>query len=58
MLSDHRNVARFGTGLMLGAFFPETVREAFKDQMAKKGATEDDIRELIRKLESPSLKQH
>jgi hypothetical protein len=43
---------------VLAAFFPEMVRESIKDEMAEKGVTEDDIRELIRKLESPSMKQH
>jgi hypothetical protein len=43
---------------VLGAYFPEMIREAIKDQVAEQGMTEDDIRELIRKLESPSSKQH
>jgi hypothetical protein len=42
---------------VLGAYFPEMIREAIKDQVAEQGMTEDDIRELIRKLESPSSKQ-
>jgi hypothetical protein len=43
---------------VLAAFFPEMVRESIKDEMAEKGVTKVDIRELIRKLESPSMKQH
>ena len=42
---------------VLGAFFPEMVREAIKDAMAANGTTEDDIRDLIRKLDPPPAKQ-
>jgi len=40
----------------MGAFFPDMVREAIKDQMAETGMTEDELAELIRKLESSALK--
>ena len=39
------------------AFFPDLVREAFKDAMAERGITEEDVRDLIRNLESPAGKQ-
>ena len=42
---------------VLGAFFPEMVREAIKDAMAANGTTEEDLRELIRKLDPPPTKQ-
>jgi hypothetical protein len=35
-----------------GAFFPDMVREAIKDSMAEAGITEEDVREMVRKLES------
>jgi hypothetical protein len=41
---------------VMGAFFPDMVREAIKDQMAETGTTEDELAELIRKLESSALK--
>jgi hypothetical protein len=34
-----------------GAIFPREMREAIKDQMAEQGMTEEDLRDLIRKLE-------
>jgi hypothetical protein len=33
-----------------GAFFPDLIREAIRDEMAEQGMTEDDLRELLRKL--------
>jgi hypothetical protein len=42
---------------VLGAFFPDIVREAIKDEMAEQGLEEEDLRELIRKLESPARDQ-
>jgi hypothetical protein len=36
-----------------GAFFPYELREGMKDELAERGITADDLRELIRKLESP-----
>src|SRR5262245_55972881 len=38
---------------VMHAYFPQMVTDAVKDSMAEKGMTEDDIRELVRKLESP-----
>jgi hypothetical protein len=42
---------------VIGAFFPEMLREAIRDSMAEQGISEDDLRELIRKLESPAPDQ-
>jgi hypothetical protein len=42
---------------VIGAFFPEMVRETIKDVMAEKGITIEDIHELLQKLESPARKQ-
>jgi hypothetical protein len=42
---------------VIGAFFPEMMREAIKDEMAELGMTEEDLRELMRKLESPARDQ-
>jgi hypothetical protein len=42
---------------VIGAFFPERVRETIKDVMAEKGITIEDIHELLQKLESPARKQ-
>jgi hypothetical protein len=46
---------RFAT--VIGAFFPDMIREAMKDAVAEAGMTEGDIRELVRKLESPARDQ-
>jgi len=43
---------------IMAAFFPDMVREQIRDNMAEAGITEQDLRELIRKLESPSIKTH
>lgn len=42
---------------VIGAFFPDMVREAIKDSMAESGLTEEDIREMVRKLKSPARDQ-
>ena len=42
---------------VMGAFYPNEVREAIKDQMAEIGMTEEYLRELVRKLESPARDQ-
>jgi len=34
--------------VVIGAFYPDMVREAIRDQMAELGLTDDDIRDLIR----------
>ena len=39
------------------AFFPNEFKEAFRDEMAAAGMDEDDLRELVRKLESPARDQ-
>jgi hypothetical protein len=38
---------------VIGAFFPEMVREAIKDAMAENGITIEDIREMLMKTERP-----
>jgi hypothetical protein len=42
---------------VIGAFFPDMIREAMKDAVAEAGMTEEDIREMVRKLESPARDQ-
>ncbi len=42
---------------IMGAIFPDMVREIISDGMAEIGITEKDLRELIRKLESPAPDQ-
>jgi hypothetical protein len=42
---------------VVGAFFPNEVREGIKDVMAERGITEEDVREWIRKGESPARDQ-
>jgi hypothetical protein len=42
---------------ILSACFPQEAIEAFKDEMAERGLTLEDLRELIRKLESPARDQ-
>jgi len=37
--------------VVAGAFYPKMVREALRDQMAEAGMTEEDLRDLIRKLD-------
>lgn len=48
--------------VVIGAFFPEMVRETIRDQMAEAGLTEEDIRELLQKaeqkLEGVSVTKH
>jgi hypothetical protein len=41
----------------MGALFPDMIRETAKDHLAEIGMTEDDLRELIQKLEG-SDKRH
>jgi len=47
-----RDLVRYGT--IVAAFFPREFDEALKDELAARGLEEDDLRELIRKLENPS----
>jgi hypothetical protein len=42
---------------VMAAYFPTDVREVIKDEMAERGMTEEDLRELIRKLERPTGRQ-
>lgn len=42
---------------VMAALFPNEVRNAIKDEMAELGLDENDIRELVRKMESPAGKQ-
>ncbi len=42
---------------VIGAFFPEMIREGMKDAVAEAGLTEEDLREMVRKLESPAPDQ-
>ena len=39
------------------AFFPDLIREVIKDHMAEHGLTIDDLREILRKSESPDRYQ-
>ena len=39
---------------VLGAFFPNMVREAIRDHMAEMGITAEDLREMIEKTEAAS----
>ena len=41
-------------GRAAGALFPDVLREQIKDAMAEQGMTEEDLREMIRKLEGSS----
>ena len=43
---------------VIGALWPDLVRETIKDQLAERGITEEDLRELIRKLENPNQSRH
>jgi len=42
---------------VVGAFFPDMIREALKDAAAEVGITDEDIREFARRLESPARDQ-
>jgi hypothetical protein len=39
------------------AFFPDLVSEALKDEMAQQGTTREDLKVLLRRLESPVANQ-
>lgn len=43
---------------VIGAYFPDYVREKLKDAMADLGMTIEDLRDIIRKSESPSSSKH
>ncbi len=42
---------------VMGAFFPDMIRELLKDTLAEKGVTEDDLRELVEKFDPTPTKQ-
>lgn len=42
---------------VIGAFFPDMIREAIRDTVAEAGLTEEDLREIVRKGESPARDQ-
>ena len=41
---------------VVGAFFPNELREILKDEMAERDMTEEELRELLRKSERPAGK--
>ena|SRR5215469_2794280 len=43
---------------VIAAFYPDMMREMIRDQMAEAGITEQDLRELIQKLESTAGTKH
>jgi hypothetical protein len=43
---------------VMGAYFPDYAREKLKDAMADLGMTIEDLRDMIRKSESPSSSKH
>ena len=43
---------------VVGALFPEMINEKIRDALAEHGITEEDLREMLRKAESPSSEQH
>jgi hypothetical protein len=44
--------------VVIGALFPDMLREMIRDQMAEAGITEQDLRELIQKLEGATATKH
>jgi hypothetical protein len=42
---------------IIGAFFPEVVREQIRDTMAENGITAEDLKEIIEKHERPTRLQ-
>jgi hypothetical protein len=43
---------------IMGAFFPEMMREKTKDMLAESGITREDLEELLRKAESGTGSKH
>ena len=41
-----------------GLSSPEMINEKIRDALAEHGITEEDLREMLRKAESPSSEQH
>lgn len=46
-----------GYNKIMGAFFPDIVREALRDAIAEKGITPEDLKEIIRQHERPARLQ-
>ena len=44
--------------VVIGALYPDMMREMIRDHMADAGITEEDLRELIQKLESIAGTKH
>jgi|SRR5215469_1294741 len=44
--------------VVIGALYPDMMREMIRDQMAEAGITEQDLRELIQKLEGVQGTKH
>ena len=44
--------------VVIGALYPDMMREMIQDQMAEAGITEEDLRELIQKLEDAAGPKH
>jgi hypothetical protein len=42
---------------VIGAFWPDALRESIRDKMAEMGMTKEDLQELIRTLDPPPTKQ-
>jgi hypothetical protein len=42
---------------VIGALYPNMLREALRDSTAEQGITDEDLREMARKLESPARDQ-
>ena len=40
--------------IVASAFFPDLIRELLEDQMAEHGLTIEDLREIVRKAETPA----
>jgi uncharacterized NAD(P)/FAD-binding protein YdhS len=39
--------------LVMGAFFPDMIREKIRDMLAEEGITREDLEEIVRKQERP-----
>lgn len=56
-LADLRERDLIRYARVIGAFFPNELREMIRDEMANMGLDEADLREMLRKLESPARDQ-
>ena len=52
---EAKDIIQFIT--VVGAFYPDKVKEIIKNEMAEGSLASDDLRELLRKLESPTGKR-